>query len=176
MPPGPFEIYSNPLTLNDCQLCKFNPEFLSRLSIWASAVSWDLNTNETTSTFELMLSYIYSTGSYPPYPLMKYPDNENNRSIHWVLRDLHPKMDFQGFHCADLLSGFTRCVNWTKKHLQISLFPDLPKPDVVSLTRYGFKGKTAGIRARALLPKQDLIDDYCNMHMCGKTHFRLPVP
>ena len=176
VPPGPFEMYSNPLTLNDCQLCKFNPEFLMRLSSWASNVSWDLNTNETTSTFELMLSYIYSTGCYPPYPLRKYPDNANNRSIHWVLKDLHPTMDFQGFHCADLLSGFTRCVNWTKKHLQVSLFPDLPKPDVVSLTRYGFKGKTAGIRARALLPKQDMVDEYCNIHMCGKTCFRLPIP
>ena len=78
--------------------------------------------------------------------------------LDWVLKDLHPKLDFQGFDCSDLLSGFTRCVNWTEKHLQISLFPDLPKPHVVALTRYGFKGKTAGVRARALLPHQDQID------------------
>ena len=176
VPSGPFRFFDRPLAIDECQGCKFNPDFLCRLSEWTSTLPWDLNTQETTSVFELMLSYIYSTGYYPPYPLRKYPNNDNNRSIHWVLRDLHPKYDFQGFDCADLLSGFTRCVNWTKKHLQIHLFPDLPKPDVVSLTRYGFKGKAAGIRARAVLPQQEKIDSYCNMHMCGKKHFRLPIP
>ena len=70
---------------------------------------------------ERMLSYIYNHRTIPPLPIKRYPDNVNDRSRHWVLKDLHPKLDFQGFDCSDLLSGFTRCVNWTKKHLQVSL-------------------------------------------------------
>ena len=86
--------------------------YLFRLATWAATLQWDTNTSETTSLFELMLSYIYTTNAYPPYPLRKYPNNANYRAQHWVLRDVHPKMDFQGFDCSDLLSGFTRwCVN-----------------------------------------------------------------
>ena len=176
VPRGPFITMDCTLSLEECSECKFNQVFLHRLATWAVSLQWDLNTHETTSLFELMLSYIYTTGHYPPFPVRKYPNNINNRAQHWILRDQNPTVDFQGFNCSDLLSGFTRCVNWTKKHLQVSLFPDLPKPDVVALSRYGFKGKTAGIRARALLPHQDSIDNYCNQHMCGKKHFKLPIP
>lgn len=112
---------------DDCAECKFTPVFLFRLATWAATLQWDTNTSETTSLFELMLSYIYTTNSYPPYPLRKYPNNANNRAQHWVLRDLHPKMDLQGFDCSDLLSGFTRwCANllvglFFRFHLEVVL-------------------------------------------------------
>ena len=86
IPIGPFINMQCVLSMEECRTGKFNPAFLHRLSVWANTITWDI-TNETTSLFELMLSYIFSTGLYPPYPLKR----------HWVLRDLHPRLDFQGF-------------------------------------------------------------------------------
>ena len=85
VPRGPFNTMDCHLTLDECADCKFNPVFLHRLATWAVSLQWDLNTSETTSLFELMLSYIYTTGYYPPFPVRKYPDNVNNRAQHWVL-------------------------------------------------------------------------------------------
>ena len=80
IPIGPFINMQCVLSMEECRTGKFNPAFLHRLSVWANTIPWDMHTNETTSLFELMLSYIFSTGLYPPYPLKRHPENENDRS------------------------------------------------------------------------------------------------
>ena len=117
--------------------CKFNPVFLVRISTWASNLVWNTDSPDHTSYFELMLSYIFDTKLYPPFPICKYPHKPESRQTIWVLKDLEPLRDFQGKHVGDLLSGFVRCINWAEKHLNIPIFPGEHKPDITSLSKYG---------------------------------------
>ena len=167
--------WNNNLLEGQSQACKFNPTFLYRLARWANTVQWDRDSTSHTATIELMLAYIFSTKSLPPFPIQRF-HNDSSRAKIWLLKDLNPTKDFQNYHIGHLLSGFVRTINWCSKHLGIELFPGIKKPDVCSLTRYGFRGKAAGYKARAALPAQDLIDSYCNQYFPNQKVFSSPIP
>ena len=168
--------WRNDLLEGQCMACKFCGVFLHRLALWANSLQWDLHTVHHTSFIELMLSYIFSTKSFPPFPVKKYQHKENARAKIWLLKDLNPTKDFQNTHCGDLLSGFVRITNWCAKHLGTELFPGIRKPDVCSLSRYGYRGKAVGFKARAALPEQHQVDVFCNTHLPHKKVFDAPVP
>ena len=72
-------------------------------------MQWDLTSPHHTSIIEiLLLSYIFSTRSLPPFPIKKYQHNDYARAKVWLLKDLNPTQDFQNCHAGDLLSGFVR--------------------------------------------------------------------
>ena len=165
------------IPLEQCKDCKFNPLFLFRIAEWASSLSWSIDSPEHTTYVELMLSYIFDTQLYPPYPILKYPKNPNSRAMVWLLKDQNPLLDFQGKHLGDLLSGFVRCINWAEKHLGASIFPGDHKPDTTSLHKYGYKGlKAAGFKARPVLPQQDRVDQYCNRFFTNRRAIDSPIP
>ena len=123
---------------------------------------------------------IFSTTSLPPFPIKKYQHNDYARAKVWLLKDLNPTQDFQNCHAGDLLSGFVRITNWCAKmrfaHLGVELFPGDRKPDVCSLSRYGYRGKGAGYKARSALPAQDMVDKFCNIHLPNQKVFTPPIP
>ena len=168
----------------DCQIteelsteCKFNPVFLVRIATWASSLRWSIASPDHISYFELMLSYIFDTRMYPPFPVRKYPHKPDSRQTIWILKDQEPLRDFQGKHVGDLLSGFVRCINWAEKHLNIPIFPGEHKPDITSLSKYGYKGlKVAGFKSRAVLPQQDEVDNYCNKFLNLRKALDSPIP
>ena len=162
--------WNNHLLEGQCQACKFNATFLYRLALWADKLQWDRESDHHTSTLEIMLSYIFDTNFLPPFPIQRF-QNDSSRAKIWLLKDLHPTKDFQNYHIGHLLSGFVRITNWCSKHLGVDLFPGIKKPDVCSLTRYGFRGKAAGYKARAALPAQELIDAYCNQYFPSQKAF-----
>ena len=166
------------LSEEQCALCKFNPIFLARVSEWASKLHWSLDPGGQITYVELMLSYIFDTGCYPPFPVLKYPQNPNSRAMVWLLKDQNPLRDFQGKHLGDILSGFIRCINWTEKqHLNAQIFPGEHKPDCTSLSRYGYKGlKVAGFKARPVLAKQHEVDQYCNKYFANRKVLDSPIP
>ena len=174
--PTTTDLWINSLTEGQCHACKFNPEFLFRLAQWANTVPWDCASTHHTSFIEIMLSFIFSTKTFPPFPIRKYQNKANARQTKWVLRDQHPTMDFQNSNAGDLLSGFIRITNWCAKHLGVELFAGGRKPDVCSLTRYMYHGKAVGFRARAALPEQGLVDEYCNRHLPNRKVFNSPIP
>ena len=167
--------WNNHLLEGQCQACKFNATFLYRLALWADKLQWDRESDHHTSTLEIMLSYIFDTNFLPPFPIQRF-QNDSSRAKIWLLKDLHPTKDFQNYHIGHLLSGFVRITNWCSKHLGVDLFPGIKKPDVCSLTRYGFRGKAAGYKARAALPAQELIDAYCNQYFPSQKAFSSPIP
>lgn len=165
------------LARDSCDDCPICPEFLHRLASWANGIRWQLDIPQHISFFELMLSFIYDTGTHPPYPVKKYPNKPSCRAVIWRLRDQNPTMDFQGFNLGSLLSGFIRTANWSEKTLGIKLFAGEHKPDVTSLSKYGYRAfKAPGFRARPILPKQELVDIFCNKHLPNKVKIEFPIP
>ncbi len=95
----------------------------------------------------------------------------------WQLRDQHPTTDFQGYNLGNLLSGFIRTANWAEKCFGVTLFAGDHKPDVTCLSKYGFCAiKVPGFQARHILPKQELIDVYCNKYLPNKNKIEFPIP
>lgn len=177
VPTSNLVVWPTNLTLDQCKDCKFCPLFLHRISEWASKLEWEIESPNHTTYFELLLSYIFDTRLYPPFPVLKYPNNPNCRSMVWLLKDQNPLRDFQGKNIGDLLSGFVRCVNWAEKHLNVRIFPGDHKPDTTALSKYGYKGyKAAGFRSRARLPQQESIDNYCNRYLTNRKAFDSPIP
>ena len=177
VPTANLVVWPTNLTLDQCKDCKFCPLFLHRISCWASKLEWEIDSPNHTTYIELMLSYIYDTRLYPPFPVLKYPHNPNCRAMVWLLKDQNPLRDFQGKNIGDLLSGFVRCINWAEKHLNVRIFPGEHKPDTTALSKYGYKGyKAAGFRSRARLPHQEAIDIYCNRFFTNRKAFDSPIP
>ena len=168
--------WSCQLTMNSCSECHINATFLHRLATWAYGMHWQVS-NQHVSFFELMLSFIFDTNSYPPFPVRKYPNNPSSRIMVWQLRDQHPTTDCQGYSLDNLLSGFIRTANWAEKYLETKLLAGDHKPDVTSLSKYGFRAiKVPGFQARPILPKQDLVDAYCNKYLPNINKIEFPIP
>jgi len=103
--------------------------------------------------------------------------NPDSRTVTWQLRDQFPTSDFQGYNLGSLLSGFIRTVNWAEKSLNTKLFAGNHKPDLACLSKFGFRAlKVPGFRARPIVPKQDLVDAYCNKHLPNKCKVETPIP
>lgn len=164
---------------NLCEDCPINPTFLLRLATWSNGIEWQIGEHLSlqVSYLELMLAYIYDTHCHPPFPAKKYPNNPKSRAVTWQLRDQFPTSDYQRYDLGSLLSGFKGTVIWAERYLEIKIFPGNHKPDLACLSRYGFRAlKVPGFRARPKLPKQDLVDAYCNKHLPNKSKIESPIP
>lgn len=156
--------------------CIYGSVFLHRVAQWASTLFWETEPNHSTSYFELMLQFIYTTGTLPPFPMAKYPERPSNKQKCWVLKDQNPTYDFQGFTCQDILTSFIRTVKWAKRNIQVDLFPDGVQMQVNSLHIFHYKGFTGGVCFRAQLPDAEKISAYCEQHLPYRKNLRIPIP
>ena len=59
------------------QECPINPQFLRKFLGWVRNIQWEQHPVNSTSYLELCLEYIFSTKSYPPVPVEKFPNRKN---------------------------------------------------------------------------------------------------
>ena len=156
--------------------CIYGNTFLHRLASWASGIYWETDPHHSTSFLELMLQFIYSTCSLPPFPVEKFPNRPSNNQKEWILKDQHPSRDFQGYTCQDILTSFIRTVKWVKRNHNIDLFPDGVQMQVNSLHIFHYKGHTGGIRFRAHLPHTEQIQIFCETHLPYRKNLKIPIP
>ena len=150
---------------------------LYRLASWSHGIQWQVEEHLQVAFLELMLSFIFDTNRHPPYPVRKYPNNPNSRTVTWQLRKQFPTSDSQGYNLGSLLSGFIRTAHWADENLEIKLFAGNHQPDLTCLRKYFFRAlKVPGFRARPILPKQDLVDSFCNKHLPNKCKVKTPIP
>ena len=156
--------------------CIYGNLFLSRLASWASNIYWESESNHSTSFLELMLQFIFSTRSLPPFPVDKFPDRPSNHQKEWILKDQHPSRDFQGYTCQDILTSFIRTVKWAKRNHDVNFFPDGVQMQVNSLHIFHYKGHTGGIKFRAQLPNAAQIQTFCENNLPYRKNLKIPIP
>ena len=141
-------------------------------------IQWQVEEHLQLAFLELMLFWLFLTQiAIPPTQLGNIPKNPNSRTVTWQLRDQLPTSESQGYNLGSLLSGFIRTANWADENLEINLFAGNHQPDLTCLSKYGFRAlKVPGFRARPILPKQDLVDSYCNKHLPNKCKVKTLIP
>jgi len=69
-----------------------------------------------------MLQFIYSSSSFPPFPVDNFLDRPSIYQKEWLLKDQRPSRDFQGYTCQDILTSFIGTVKWAKKETLMLIF------------------------------------------------------
>ena len=156
--------------------CPINGDFVIKLMFWLANLKWETTQNSSTSYLELCLEFIYTTKSYPPVPVLKFPNRKNQSGRKWVLLLDSPQLDVNSFTMGQMIQGFSRTVNWLRGKHKIHLLPTPTKNQVTSLKKYGFRGKPAGVPIRAYLDHQKTIDQWCLYHLQGKQSMDIRIP
>ena len=157
--------------------CPINCDFVVKLLFWVANLQWETTPTNPTSYLELCLEYIFTTNSYPPVPVLKFPNRKNQSGRKWVLLlDNSPQYDVNSFTMGQMIQGFSRTINWLRGKHKFDLLPAPTKNQVTSLKCYGFRGKPAGIPIRAPLTRQQAIDHWCTSHLKGKKSMDIQIP
>ena len=169
----PVPVVSDQIT----QDCPINPQFLQKLLIWLVSLQWEQHPVNCTSYIELCLEYIFSSKSYPPVPIEKFPNRKNQSGKKWILCDdpQHP-IDINGYNMGQVVQGLSRTVNWLRGKHKICILPACTKNQVVALKCYGYVGKPAGVPIRAKLNFQGPIDEWCRVNLRGCKSLQHKIP
>ena len=154
----------------------FNPTFLHRLALWAYQRHWEQNTTNSTAYADLVLDFMLTAKTYPPFPVSKYPGSTFNRQENWTLKDEHPTRDLQGTQLHDFLSGSTRTIHQGEITIHIYIFLDSHQEQVSSMSTCSYKDFVRGVRHSVAISSAQKLHQYCQTYLMNQHNLKLPVP
>ena len=104
------------------KLCPYSYEFAVALLSWANGLQWaHSHVHANTSMTELLLNFIFTTGTHPPVNVNRFRDGKRAA---YAMRDRCTQdLPLEAFTFAEDLRTFQAALKWFRKRAKVDLLP-----------------------------------------------------